>query len=339
MVEYGGQLRSAREIKGLTQKALADQLYVTRQTVSRWECGERYPDIITLKKLSQILSVSLDDLLSGKEMTKVAEKNPVVESKIANNVTIAIYMNIVLLRLIEQVQYLMERYGMQGIKRFDYGIFDFRDVFGYTIEALYIVIFSYGLYCAIKNIQTPKRIGIVLISYSLTFLIDGFFWSCSNNIRYLFELYNGSYRSEFYGEAFINQHRHQLLWEAVLNGLRIDIPYYGPAIMMLISLYFFFIRGSKRKLWVYAIMIVSIWYIYYSVRTDITWMLSGRSEVIENTKYTVDNATLDSIFIVRDFFTNISLYGLIIFQTFTLYRKRKNAFDLSGEKEIDQVTA
>ena len=85
MVEFGEQLRSAREIKGLTQKALADQLYVTRQTVSRWECGERYPDIITLKKLSQVLSVSLDDLLSGKEMTKVAEKNPVVENKTINN--------------------------------------------------------------------------------------------------------------------------------------------------------------------------------------------------------------------------------------------------------------
>lgn len=330
MVEFGGQLRSAREIKGLTQKALADQLYVTRQTVSRWECGERYPDIITLKKLSQILSVSLDDLLSGKEMSKVAEKNPVVESKIANNVTIAIYMIIVLLRIIEQVQYLMERYGMQGIKRFDYGIFDFRSVFCYTIEALYIVIFSYGLYCAIKDIQTPKRIGIVLISYSLTFLMDGFFWCCSN-IRYA--LYIESYSSELYGESFRS---YQHWWEDVL---RIDIPYYAPAIMLLISLYFFFIRGSKRKLWVYAIMIVSIWYIYYSVRTDITWMLSGRSEVIENTKYTKDTVTMNSIIIVRDFFTNISLYGLIIFQTLTLYRKRKNAFDLSGDKEIDKATA
>ena len=86
-------------------------------------------------------------------------------------------------------------------------------------------------------------------------------------------------------------------------------------------------------------MIVSIWYIYYSVHTDIIWMLSGRSEVIENTKYTKDTVTMNSIIIVRDFFTNISLYGLIIFQTLTLYRKRKNAFDLSGDKEIDKATA
>ena len=39
MVEFGEQLRKAREGKGMTQQSLAEQLYVTRQSVSRWECG------------------------------------------------------------------------------------------------------------------------------------------------------------------------------------------------------------------------------------------------------------------------------------------------------------
>lgn len=39
MVEFGEQLRRARVKKGMTQQSLAEQLYVTRQTVSRWECG------------------------------------------------------------------------------------------------------------------------------------------------------------------------------------------------------------------------------------------------------------------------------------------------------------
>ena len=39
MVEFGEQLRRAREGKGMTQQSLAEQLYVTRQSVSRWECG------------------------------------------------------------------------------------------------------------------------------------------------------------------------------------------------------------------------------------------------------------------------------------------------------------
>ena len=90
MVEFGEQLRRAREEKGMTQQSLAEQLYVTRQAVSRWECGDRYPDLLTTKKISQILEVSLDDLLSGKEMEKVVERNPVIEKKSVNNIMIAL---------------------------------------------------------------------------------------------------------------------------------------------------------------------------------------------------------------------------------------------------------
>lgn len=39
MVEFGEQLRRAREAKGLTQQTVAEHLYVARQAVSRWECG------------------------------------------------------------------------------------------------------------------------------------------------------------------------------------------------------------------------------------------------------------------------------------------------------------
>ena len=39
MAEFGEQLRKAREEKGMTQQSLAEKLYVTRQTVSRWEGG------------------------------------------------------------------------------------------------------------------------------------------------------------------------------------------------------------------------------------------------------------------------------------------------------------
>ena len=74
MVEFGEQLRMAREKKGLTQQTLAEKLYVSRQTVSHWECGVRYPDLLTTKRLSDILEVSLDDLLSGNEMNKVVDK-------------------------------------------------------------------------------------------------------------------------------------------------------------------------------------------------------------------------------------------------------------------------
>ena len=38
-MEFGEKLRQAREAKGMTQQKLADRLFVTRQAVSRWECG------------------------------------------------------------------------------------------------------------------------------------------------------------------------------------------------------------------------------------------------------------------------------------------------------------
>ena len=95
MVEFGEQLRRAREKTGLTQQTLAEKLYVTRQTVSHWECGDRYPDLLTTKRLSDILEVSLDDLLSGNEMDKVVERNPVVENRVANNVMIFFYAVII----------------------------------------------------------------------------------------------------------------------------------------------------------------------------------------------------------------------------------------------------
>ena len=91
MVEFGEQLRRAREGKGMTQQSLAEQLYVTRQSVSRWECGDRYPDLLTTKKISQILDVSLDDILAGKDMVKLVERNPVIEKKSANYIMIALY--------------------------------------------------------------------------------------------------------------------------------------------------------------------------------------------------------------------------------------------------------
>lgn len=56
MVEFGEQLKRAREDKGLTQQSLAEKLYVTRQSVSHWECGDRFPDLPTTKKISEIIN-------------------------------------------------------------------------------------------------------------------------------------------------------------------------------------------------------------------------------------------------------------------------------------------
>jgi len=57
------KLRQCREKTGMSQEKVAERLCVTRQAVSKWENGVNEPDINTILKLSDIYSVTLDDLL------------------------------------------------------------------------------------------------------------------------------------------------------------------------------------------------------------------------------------------------------------------------------------
>ena len=59
----GERLRTARERSGLTQEALAEQLHVTRQTISNWEGGKSLPDIEYLKALAEALNIPIEHLI------------------------------------------------------------------------------------------------------------------------------------------------------------------------------------------------------------------------------------------------------------------------------------
>jgi len=54
-----------RTDKGLSQDALAERVFVTRQAVSRWENGETTPNTETLKLLSKLFDVSINTLLGS----------------------------------------------------------------------------------------------------------------------------------------------------------------------------------------------------------------------------------------------------------------------------------
>ncbi len=61
----GKNIEKYRTALGMTRKDLAAYMDVTVQTIHRWEHGERIPDIITAVKLSRILGVSMEMLLSN----------------------------------------------------------------------------------------------------------------------------------------------------------------------------------------------------------------------------------------------------------------------------------
>ena len=60
----------ARKKLNMTQKDLADKLYVSDKAVSKWERGLCFPDISVLIPLTEILNISLYDLLRGEKMNK-----------------------------------------------------------------------------------------------------------------------------------------------------------------------------------------------------------------------------------------------------------------------------
>ena len=61
------QIASLRKAKGLTQQQLSERLNVTPQAVSKWERGERLPDVGILVDLANVLETTTDNILMGGE--------------------------------------------------------------------------------------------------------------------------------------------------------------------------------------------------------------------------------------------------------------------------------
>ena len=65
---FGAFLAEQRKAKGYTQKTLAEKLFVSDKAVSKWERGLSMPDISLLVPLSDILGISVTELLEGKKI-------------------------------------------------------------------------------------------------------------------------------------------------------------------------------------------------------------------------------------------------------------------------------
>jgi transcriptional regulator with XRE-family HTH domain len=96
-MEIGKKLKETRLKCNLTQEQVSEMLYVSRQTISNWENEKSYPDIISIIKLSDLYSISLDELLKGDEkmIEHLEESTNIVESN--TRLIVAIAINIVLL--------------------------------------------------------------------------------------------------------------------------------------------------------------------------------------------------------------------------------------------------
>ena len=73
-MEVAEKLQKLRKAKNLTQEQLAQQLYVSRTAISKWESDRGYPNIDSLKAISKFFGISIDELLSGDELIEVCQK-------------------------------------------------------------------------------------------------------------------------------------------------------------------------------------------------------------------------------------------------------------------------
>ena len=312
MVEFGEQLRRAREEKGMTQQTLAEELYVTRQSVSHWECGDRFPDLLTTKKISEILDVSLDDLLSGKDMNKVVERNQVVENKFANNMMILLYavaIFSILFNLIDRIITTDWTYITKwAVKCND--VYTAVNVYAEIIcGVIGIAVFAYGLVHALKGTLSPKRIGVVIAVYFASNIVE-----------------------------FVNM-MVQLRDPRLIGGnVALECIKFFPLIFGVIAAVMYYIRRDNKVIWPVMVIVVAAFELLKSFIWTVSCVFYDIKYLSEDNNQIHDAlSTGDKSMIVTAILRGLPAvlaYGLMIYQTVILYNKRKNAAEITEEVTI-----
>ena len=102
------KIKNARIQKGYTQEQSAENLLVSRQTISNWENGKSLPDIISIIKMSELYGLSLDEMMKGdKALLKKVERDAAAakaEKKIIKFAWISIVIGTILIILGEMLK-------------------------------------------------------------------------------------------------------------------------------------------------------------------------------------------------------------------------------------------
>lgn len=165
MIEFGEKIKRLREEKGITQQTLAEHLYVTRQAVSRWECGARYPDILTTKKIAEVLEVTVDELVSGEEVKREIEKEAVLTSTVPNAIQSVIYsfglISYMLMFFFSMTTFLNHNHELAGTPAAEISIVTISAILEYVLNFIVLLI---GICGSFLNKLSPKKAGLIMSS-------------------------------------------------------------------------------------------------------------------------------------------------------------------------------
>ena len=89
--KFGKFLSEMRKEKSMTQKELADKLFVSDKTVSKWERGNSMPNVTLLMPIADVLGITVTELLTGE---KISENNSLntdeVEKLVINSLDLSV---------------------------------------------------------------------------------------------------------------------------------------------------------------------------------------------------------------------------------------------------------
>ncbi|EOA8305172.1 helix-turn-helix domain-containing protein [Enterococcus faecalis] len=101
MKTIGNKIKELRTNKGMTQQELADNLNVSRSSITNWENERNYPDIQLIVMLSDLFEVSLDNLLKGdQEVIKKITNDTKVRKKQSKQLRVFYFLSAVVLFMV-----------------------------------------------------------------------------------------------------------------------------------------------------------------------------------------------------------------------------------------------
>lgn len=104
-MNFSKQLKKYREYNHFAQEELAEKIYVTRQTISKWETEKSYPDIHNLIALSVLFQISLDELIIG-------DIEPMKELLSINNIKKYFWMNVIVFIILMNAPIILFKLGI-----------------------------------------------------------------------------------------------------------------------------------------------------------------------------------------------------------------------------------
>lgn len=190
------KLKSLRKEHHLTQAELANQLYVSRSLVARWEYGDIFPTMENLKNISDYFGIPLDDLLCEKEKTELILHQANSQQKIKKGLRVFLLATMIIYSILSLLLYSFKILSVTGydfsnemgkLKNFHYSVMDYINpnntwlIIVSIITNLVLILFSLLAFLIKKNkmkiifhCSTGVFTAISLVFVSLTFQASSF---------------------------------------------------------------------------------------------------------------------------------------------------------------------